>query len=418
MSQLFNNDAFDYKDSLHYSIDALKSAGIFFPFLSGRTIGGIQAAMTIRSDRVKGRKAIETILDNHPGAFVLLDSNLRVILASSAMKSIVEWKGSLSVDQYCSRIICGIEPCEICRTKLALETGKMQSFTFSVKSSSSGEKYMRHLAIPVFDQDGTRQVLIVLTDITDEVNMKKRLMHAEKLSAIGEMAAVLSHGFRNSLTSIKMILQLHLESFDSDELETEDLKTALQSVTNMEKIVGDLLSFANNRQLTRDKQDINVVIQETIELSRYKLQSQNVRLLTELDSSLPLVHIDESSISEAVTNLIHNACEAMTAGGDIRVKTVKSRLKKGQKGNYFLHDPNSEAPEIPAVSIEVSDEGQGIEPHVIDRIFDPFFTTKISGTGLGLTIVKRFVEDHGGTVQVESLQPGCRFKLIIPVEEY
>ena len=161
----------------------------------------------------KDPESVQTLVENLPSAFVLLDLDLRVLLASSAIRNIGQWRKIESNNRYCSKIICGIKPCEVCRTKMALETGQTRSFTFAVNNGQpSGERYFEHQAIPVVGKNGDRQVLVVLTDITDRIAIRDRLLRAEKLSAVGEMAAVLSHGFRNSLTSLKMILQLHIES--------------------------------------------------------------------------------------------------------------------------------------------------------------------------------------------------------------
>jgi signal transduction histidine kinase len=277
-------------------------------------------------------------------------------------------------------------------------------------------------------QNGDRQVLVVLTDITDKVATRNSLLRAEKLSAVGEMAAVLSHGFRNSLTSLKMILQLHIESLDPEDSEVESLRVALESVSNMEGVVGELLSFANNRRLLRQDQDLNLLIREAVELSRRKLQSEDIRLNLDLEPTLAQAQLDDSQIKEAVINLILNACEAMKRGGGIFIRTSNGFVYHGS--NERVHSKDAQAPSganrsptipvsggtrIPAVSLEISDEGRGIDPEIMDRIFDPFFTTKINGTGLGLAIVKRTVEDHGGSIQVESGAHGSKFTLTVPL---
>ncbi|OGC93663.1 MAG: hypothetical protein A2W25_06070 [candidate division Zixibacteria bacterium RBG_16_53_22] len=372
---------------------------------------------------------MQTLVENLPSAFVLLDLDLRVLLASSAIRNIGQWRKIESNNRYCSKIICGIKPCEVCRTKMALETGQTRSFTFAVNNGQpSGERYFEHQAIPVVGKNGDRQVLVVLTDITDRIAIRDRLLRAEKLSAVGEMAAVLSHGFRNSLTSLKMILQLHIESSNPDDSEIESLKVALGSVTSMEGVVGELLSFANNRRLVSQEQDLNLLIREAVELSRRKLQSEDIRLNLDLEPTLALAQLDDSQIKEAVINLILNACEAMENGGDIFIRTSNILIDPGSNGRDSSGDaetlsgatrsrtvPVSGETRVPAVSLEISDEGKGIAPANMDRIFDPFFTTKINGTGLGLAIVKRTVEDHGGSIRVESGPRGSKFTLTIPL---
>jgi signal transduction histidine kinase len=312
---------------------------------------------------------------------------------------------------------------------LALQTGQTQSFTFAVNNDPPfSERFFEHLAIPLQGQNGERQVLVVLTDVTDKVATRNRLLRAEKLSAVGEMAAVLSHGFRNSLTSLKMILQLHIESLNPDDSEVESLKVALESVSNMEGVVGELLSFANNRRLVRQEQDLNLLIREAVELSRRKLQSEYIRLTLDLEPALALAQLDDSQIKEAIINLILNACEAMKTGGNIFMRTCNSFIDPGTNRKVSAGDavalpgatpspavPVSGGTRVPAVSLEISDEGTGIDPEYLNRIFDPFFTTKINGTGLGLAIVKRTVEDHGGSIQVESGTSGSKFTLMVPL---
>jgi signal transduction histidine kinase len=368
-------------------------------------------------------KPLDTLTDNLPSAFVLLDSNLRVLIASSAIREIGEWGKVESRNRYCAKLMCGIEPCDVCRTEKALQTGQIQSFAFAVgNGSATGERHFEHLAIPVAGRNGDRQVLVVLTDITDKVTTWNRLARAEKLSAVGEMAAVLSHGFRNSLTSLKMILQMHIESLNPDDSEADSLKVALDSVTGMEGIVGQLLSFASNRKLARHEQDLNLLIREVAELSRRKLQSEEVRLMLDLEPALESVQLDDSQVKEAIMNLILNACEAMKGGGDIIIRTSNCLIGHRDHTGYIERPSGASQSgivpvpiSVPAVSVEISDQGEGIAPENLERIFDPFFTTKINGTGLGLAIAKRTAVDHGGSIHVETGTKGSKFTLIFPL---
>lgn len=263
-----------------------------------------------------------------------------------------------------------------------------------------------------------------------EEQLTKHKLILERLATTGEMAAILAHEMRNSLTSIKMILQLQMESKNISTAELESLQVAVDSIYRLEKVVDDLLKFAKPAPPEFSPGSVNELIKEAVELSRHQLSKTGVKLRLFLNPDLPDIKLDPLHFKEVMVNLIINAIHASKKEGVIEISTDKTVLNKTlidfklngstmSKGSV-LDVPMEEIrleKDSEAICIKVSDTGEGISGENLSRIFDPFFTTKLNGTGLGLSLVKRIVNTHGGIITVKSqLGKGTDFFIYLPVE--
>ena len=249
------------------------------------------------------------------------------------------------------------------------------------------------------------------------------------------MAAVIAHEIRNSLTSMKLILQYFSESqkFRARK-EKESIKVGMSSIHRLESIVSDLLNYAKPREMRFRAQDINQVVKEGIIFSRHQFERKRLSLVEELSPHLPKLMIDAESLKEVIVNLLLNAAHAVTEEkGVVKIKTASSHLGETLREPFpdyrFSSQRDSLAtPSLPrgasvqlekgskVVTIEIADNRVGIAPQHLQRIFDPFFTTKTEGTGLGLTMARRVVSDHGGAILVESGEgKGSTFRIILPL---
>lgn len=222
------------------------------------------------------------------------------------------------------------------------------------------------------------------------------LVRREKLASVGQLLAALAHDLRNPLGVIRSSAQLILEKQQENAVKEEVARYIMEEVDKLSHRINDFLRYA--RQKPPDLRTI--AVEEVARSALWQWQAQGgierLRVETRFGSNLPPVRIDPEQVKEALVNLLTNAREAMPVGGRVMLTT-----RKGDNG---------------LVEIEVKDTGSGISAMHLPRIFEPFFTTKEYGTGLGLTNVKRLVEDNGGILTVASTEgSGSSFITRFPV---
>src|SRR5882724_8570273 len=199
------------------------------------------------------------------------------------------------------------------------------------------------------------------SDIAHLKQMNEGLVRTEKLATAGVLAAGVAHEVNNPLASISSLAQIMLRR-EEDEGRRETLRTILAQIDRISQILRDLMEFAQPRQPRRTHVNLNKIIENTLRLVSVDKQFKQLKVITELDSSLPLIDVDQDQMQQVFLNLFLNARDAMPNGGEL-VVTTKYDAQSG------------------SAVIEVADTGTGIRPELQDRIFDPFFTTKQQGKG-------------------------------------
>ncbi|MBZ5498832.1 MAG: cache domain-containing protein [Acidobacteriia bacterium] len=227
--------------------------------------------------------------------------------------------------------------------------------------------------------------------------MQGQLVQAEKLAAIGKLAAGVAHEINNPLTGVLTNSSLMLQDLAPDDPRRDDLQTIVDETLRCRKIVKGLLDFARQTKPLKQAVNINQIVEDALNLVRNQASLSNITLQTELQADLPTIMVDKDQMRQVVLNIVINAAEALPNGGEIR---VISRLDRGAN----------------LVCLSVADTGPGIPEAVRTRLFEPFFTTKASGTGLGLAIAYGIMERHRGTITVASAAgQGTTISLRLPV---
>jgi signal transduction histidine kinase len=227
------------------------------------------------------------------------------------------------------------------------------------------------------------------------LEIEEQLRRADRLSALGELAAGMAHEIRNPLGSIRGTAEILRDGIDPADRRHEFAGILIKEVDRLNRVVQDFLDFARPAPVERGQVDINEALQELLVLTRQQAVKSGVRV--ELaPGELPPVPGDREQLKQAFLNLILNALQAMPAGGDLTIGTAHH---------------NGE------VRVRFADTGQGIPPESLEKIFNPFFTTRREGTGLGLAITHRIVQGHGGRIEVASrIGEGTVFTMTLPVE--
>jgi signal transduction histidine kinase len=241
--------------------------------------------------------------------------------------------------------------------------------------------------------------------------LKRRLVesHAvitrqEKLASLGVLAAGVAHEIRNPLVAIKARLFSQMKKLSIATTEYADAEFIDEEVDRLEKIVKDVLRFAQPAEPSLECVSAAQFLRVVRELMTPETENRDIDLRLEVPANL-YVNIDLAQMKQVMINLVGNSAESIGRGGTI---TLRAR-------STFMPLP---AQRMPAVALEVEDSGPGIPPEVQQRLFDPFFTTKEAGTGLGLPIAARITEKHGGFLQYRTQSPGgTTFSVILPATD-
>ena len=237
-------------------------------------------------------------------------------------------------------------------------------------------------------------VVAIIRDVSETYSLQKQVARADRLAAIGEMAAGIAHELRTPLTSIRGFVQYLQGSTDPGEWK-EYGDIIIREVDGLNRIVSELLDLVRSQPLHTESTDINRLVEETLLLARDSASNRRVAYVLELAESLPQVEVDRGQIKQVLLNIIVNAIQAIAEQGEIRISTA-------------MHENGG-------VSLCVSDNGCGIPAAVRERIFDPFFSTKPTGTGLGMAIARRIIESHYGSIEIDSNEgQGTSVSLILP----
>ncbi|MBW2184338.1 MAG: GAF domain-containing protein [Deltaproteobacteria bacterium] len=215
---------------------------------------------------------------------------------------------------------------------------------------------------------------------------KVQIQRADRLASLGTLTAGLAHEIRNPLVAIKTFTQLLPERFDDDEFRDHFLHVTAGEVDRISSLVNELLEFARPSQPNLNKEDLNQIMEKMLLLVASASHEKNLEIVRDFHQSLPPVVLDKEQIKQVFLNILLNAIDATSENGTITVET-----KLVNKNGYQ-----------DAVKIMVRDTGEGIPKEDLERIFTPFFTTKHQGNGLGLAISHQIVQEHHGSIEVES----------------
>ena len=249
-----------------------------------------------------------------------------------------------------------------------------------VRGSGSAGHFSVNLSPMRDEQKNITSIVVVMTDITDSSELRDKLVHTEKMAAVGQLVSGVAHEVNNPLTAILGFADLLLENSEIPDTARKDLRVILQEAQRTKQIVQNLLSFARQMPPQRNPVQLNTILRRTIQLRSYDLNSHGIDVVEHLDDALPDVIGDAHQLQQVFLNILNNAYDAVHETG----RPARIEIMTTKAGD--------------AVEVSFSDNGHGISNP--ERIFDPFFTTKEvgKGTGLGLSICYGIVKEHGGEI--------------------
>ncbi len=354
------------------------------------------------------RRFTEKIIDSLPVGLYVIDREYRIHAWNRKRETGIQ---GVSREEAIGRTIFEIlhrQPAELLRGEFdeVFATGKIA--TFQMESSATGDlRTFRISKIPMrVDDLNVTHVITIGEDITDWRQAQDRIAQAEKLAAIGQLAAGVMHEINNPLATIGACaesMSLRLEQHQDGPLIQgfdDYLRIIDTEVHRCKRIIDGLLDFSRPKAATKGPVDVNAVLEETLFLLKHHERFKRMSVVRELDrETTPAAHGNAEQLIQVFMALLLNAMDAMNGRGAILVRTRRGRP--------------SEEP----VVIEIADEGHGIPRAELPKIFEPFYTSKPPGrgTGLGLSICYSIIADHGGRIEVDShLAKGTTFRVLLP----
>jgi two-component system sensor histidine kinase HydH len=261
-----------------------------------------------------------------------------------------------------------------------------------------------HVNVTPLQSADPLQALVVLNDVTGFRELEQTVTRLDRLATIGTLSASMAHEIKNALVAVKTFVDLLLEKNKDAELAT----IVGREMNRVNSIVRQLLKFASPTVPTHATVRLHDVLEHSLRMVQHQLDGKLISINRSFNAAPDAVQGDDCQLEQVFVNLFLNAIEAT---GDNGTLTVATELVAKPPHDSALAQP----PEPPHVRVIVADTGVGIEPDHIERMFEPFFTTKANGTGLGLPITKRIVQEHNGLITVQSEpKKGTTFSILLP----
>jgi signal transduction histidine kinase len=225
---------------------------------------------------------------------------------------------------------------------------------------------------------------------------RTQMSRAEHLATLGELATGLAHEIRNPLAGIAGVIEIVGRDLPSTSPARAVVKDVRLEITRISRTLTDLLETARPRKPEVRRSNLNTTVEHAVMLARQQVLSKPIKIELQKEPDLPEVEHDSGQVHQVLLSLLLNAVQAMDGAGTVRVEI-------GSQAGY--------------ASVVVSDTGRGISPQNLPNIFRPFYTTRGDGTGLGLSLAQRIVEDHHGRIEVSSVVgQGSRFTVLLPFQ--
>jgi PAS domain S-box-containing protein len=261
-----------------------------------------------------------------------------------------------------------------------------------------GSEFPVEIGLTPFQTSKGMGVVASILDITERKRMEMQLRRTERLAELGTLASGMAHEIGTPMNVILGRAEYLLQRTD-DEGMKKGLATIVTQVERITKVMNQLLAFARRRTPERRAVDLGEIVDDSLEMFEERIAHSRITVEKTIESSLPLVCADRDQLIQVLINLVMNSLHAMPEGGRLGLSLDRENRH---------------------VRLSVSDTGHGMPEEICSKVFDPFFTTKDfgKGTGLGLTVVKGIIEEHGGTIAVESVvDKGTTFWIRFPIDE-
>jgi PAS domain S-box-containing protein len=361
----------------------------------------MQASLKLTEEEVeRGERLLASVVQTVDDCIIAADARGRIVSVNPAGQRLLGY-GEREVFRLGYRDLLSLEDRRRLGDAIEAAVASGQGWSGQVQGrTDDGREFPGHLAVRcVFDARGALMGTVgLLRDLTEQVETQRRLIQREKLASVGEMAAGVAHEIRNPLGGIKMATALLSSGKWSGGTLSQEMARAIQAgIAEIEGIINNLLDFTRETRLERADYELARIVDPVLDALATEGRRRGVEVAYGRVDREAVACVDGQKVRQVVTNVVKNAIEAVDPqgeGGRVEV-------------NLFAEGER--------VIVEVADTGVGIPPGDRDRIFLPFFTTKAAGTGLGMSIVKKIVDLHGGEIGIVSERGrGTRVRICLP----
>ena len=359
----------------------------------------------------------EDIIQNMTNGLVVIDGTARVTVFNKAAVTLLGYSATEVLGQPLRDAISGVDALAdvIEATWRNYSQPPIQGLPGEVDMAQKDSVHFRHpqSEVNVRHRDGNKLPLAVnasplrdssgkvtgavclFEDLTEAKAIEAERRRLDRLAALGEMSAVVAHEIRNPIAGIAAGVEYLSKNSPEGSPYKEDVAMILGEIERVNRILEDILSVARPFQLKITSQAMPDILEHVLHRYQTSIDKKTIRIARRYASSLPRALVDRERMEQALTNLVLNAVQAMPTGGTLGI---------GLDADDCW------------MTVTISDTGPGISQDMLPRIFEPFFTTKARGTGLGLAVARRVIEEHGGTIDVSSeMGTGTEFAIQLPL---
>jgi two-component system sensor kinase FixL len=342
---------------------------------------------------------LESAVENTNEAFVTINEEHRIVLFNHTAEKIFGYKLSEVIGEDLNTILGPACPADhrkaVNRYIKSRNPGLIGHGTELTASRKNGESFPAFISFSVSEVEGRMFFTGLVRDLTEEKAIEEQFRRAEQLAALGQVVAEISHEIKNPLMMIGGFAR-QLLKHEKNEENQKKLTIIHEEVGRLEALVRELNALYLPRQLNLEQVDINELLQETHTLSGESCRSKGLEVVKDFQTETLTVTGDRGKLKQVFLNLIKNSIEALDEGGKL---TIETRLADN------------------TAEIIIADDGPGISEENLEKVLTPFFTTKRRGSGLGLSVSKRIIEDHqGGSFSISSLDgAGTRITITLPL---
>ncbi|WP_099364708.1 PAS domain-containing sensor histidine kinase [Fredinandcohnia onubensis] len=270
--------------------------------------------------------------------------------------------------------------------------GEWKESTLSMIHKDGSNRVIELKMIPIIIDHQCIGIYQITKDITESILAEERLRRSDKLAAVGLLAAGVAHEIRNPLTTLKGFVQLLMTDIDKHHADI-----LLSEIDRINLIVSEFLILSKPQVIKYESQNIKLILSKITSILESQATLKGIQLISEYDLNIPFINCEQNQLKQVFINLIKNAIEAMPNGGKIIIKVKKINNKM--------------------IGIQIIDQGMGIEEERIHKLGEPFYTTKENGTGLGLMVCFRIIEQHGGIMNISSqINKGTTVEVCLPID--
>jgi len=350
----------------------------------------------------------KNIIDSLPYAFLVLDDELRVIQTNRSCEMLFSKTKREILGSDLSEII----PHKELRSQAEAVLQNSGTKLVELHLDDDNPKILRAIvtALSVTGQSGNALCLITLEDISERARLEGQLVQSEKLAGMGLLASTIAHELGNPLSIMSSTLQYIRDTIlnaGNGQYKTaveaadvvEAIDTIMDSVGQMHELLRILSGFTGSQRPRFEQIDLRQVLSQMLAFIHNEAEAHRIKVYHQFGDNLPDCQVDLREVKQLFLNLLKNAIEAMPDGGELHVTM------------YLIESQD-------ALCVDISDTGHGIGETELRSIFRPFYSTKADGTGLGLPVCRRVVEEHGGEIGVKSeLHKGSVFSIVLPIRQ-